>query len=59
MLSFHQLIHQETVKFTLFNCVPLISKAGRADRRFSFCLEPININSIFCHVESQFIGNEP
>ena len=43
MLNFHQVIHQET----LFNCVPLISKAGIADRLFNFCLDPININSVF------------
>ena len=49
MLNFHQLIHQETdlVKFTLFNCIPLISKGGIADRLFNFCLDPININSVF------------
>ena len=40
---------RDLAKFTLFNCVPLISKAGRADGLFNFCLDPItgNINSVF------------
>ena len=39
---------RDLAKFTLFNCVPLISKAGRADGLFNFCLDPItgNINSV-------------
>ena len=40
---------RDLVKFTLFNRVPLISKAGRADSLFNFCL----------NVESQFLSNEP
>ena len=38
---------RDLVKFTLFNCVSLISKAGKAERLFNFCLDPININSVF------------
>ena len=37
---------RDLVKFTLLNCVPLISKTGKADRLFNFCLDPININSV-------------
>ena len=38
--------------------VPLISKAGIADRLFNFCLDPININSVFVMSGVQFIGNK-
>ena len=38
---------RDLVKSTLFNCVPLIFKSGRTDRLFNFCLDPININSVF------------
>ena len=33
--------------FGHLHCVPLISKPGRMDRLFNFCLDPININSVF------------
>ena len=33
---------RDLVKLTLFYCVPLISKPGRTDRLFNFCLDPIN-----------------
>ena len=46
MLNFHHL-PKDLVQLTPFNCVPLISKAGRTDRLFNFCLDPININSDF------------
>ena len=35
-----------------------MSKSGRTDRLFNFCLDPIKHKFSFCHIESQFIGNE-
>ena len=43
----HVKLSSDLVTLTLFNCVPLISKAGRTDRLFNIYIEPININSVF------------
>ena len=39
--------------------VPLMPRTGEAVTMFSFCLDPISINSVLVNINCEFVSDQP